>query len=85
MLPELSKDLQQIIDADPDVPPRLVDPRTSRTYILVSSEQYERIKALLEQDTSLSDIYEAQIESAMRAGWGQPMMDEYDHYDQHRR
>lgn len=35
-------------------------------------------------DNDLSDTYTAQIESAMRAGWGDPRMDEYNDYDQHR-
>jgi len=39
MTPELSKDLQQLIDAHPDAPPRVVDPRTNKAYVLVSAEQ----------------------------------------------
>jgi hypothetical protein len=85
MMPELSRDLQQIIDAHPGLPPRVVDPRTNKTYVLVSAEQYERIKALLEQDDKLSDTYPAQMESAMRAGWGDPAMDDYDRYDELRK
>jgi hypothetical protein len=84
MLPELSKDLQQMIDAHPLVPPRIVDPRTSTVYVLVSADQFERVKALLEQDENLADTYPAQIASAMRAGWGDPVMDDYDHYDERR-
>jgi hypothetical protein len=84
MTPELSKDLQQLIDAQPAVPPRIVDPRTNKAYVLVSADQYERIKALLEQDDNRSDTYEAQLDAAMRAGWGDSAMDEYDRYDEHR-
>ena len=32
----------------------------------------------------ISDTYAAQIESAMRAGWADPKMDEYNDYDIHR-
>jgi hypothetical protein len=81
---ELSKDLQQYIDAYPESPPRIVDPRTSKTYVLVPVDQYERVKSLLAQDDNLADTYPAQIEAAMRAGWGDPRMDDYDHYDEHR-
>jgi hypothetical protein len=79
---ELTKDLQAMIDAHPESPPEIVDPRTNRTYVLVSAEQYERVKALLEQDENLSDTYPAQMESAMRAGWADPAMDDYDRYDE---
>ena len=82
---ELTKDLQQIIDADPHAAPRMVDPRTNKAYVLVSAEQYERIKALLEQDDNLSDTYPAQMAAAMRAGWDDPAMDDYDRYDDHRK
>jgi len=40
---------------------------------------YERIKALLEQDDSLSDTYPAQ------AGWADSAMNDYDRYDEHRK
>ncbi len=79
---ELSKDLQAVLDAAPGSPPLIVDPRTNRTYVLVSAEQYERIRALLEQNDSLSDTYPAQLESAMRAGWADPKMDDYNRYDE---
>ena len=29
----------------------------------------------------LADTYHAQLESAMKAGWADPIMDEYNHYD----
>jgi hypothetical protein len=32
-------------------------------------------------DYQLSDTYAAQIESAMHAGWNDPLMDEYNDYD----
>ncbi|HEV7223066.1 MAG TPA: hypothetical protein VGN42_10230 [Pirellulales bacterium] len=79
---ELSQELQQALDAHPDAPPRAVDPRTNKAYVLLAAEQYERIKALLEQDDDLSHAYAAQMESAMRAGWDAPEMDDYDRYDE---
>ena len=85
MTPELTPQLQQLLDALGDAPPRIVDPRTNKAYVLVAAEQYDRIKALLERDDSLGDTYPAQTESALRAGWGDPAMDAYDHYDEHRK
>jgi hypothetical protein len=79
---ELSQDLQRALDAHPEAPPRAIDPRTNKTYVLLASEQYERLKALLDQDDDLSPTYPAQLESAMRAGWDAPEMDDYDRYDE---
>ena|SRR5579863_9990006 len=79
---ELSPELQQALDVQAEVPPRLVDPRTSKAYVLLAAEQYDRIKALLEQDDDLGQTYPAQIEAAMRAGWGDATMDDYDRYDE---
>jgi hypothetical protein len=79
---ELSLELQQELDIQADAPPRLVDPRTKKAYVLLAAEQYERVKALLEQDDDLSATYPAQMEAAMRAGWGESAMDDYDRYDE---
>ena len=81
---KLSPELQQALDVQV-APPRVVDPRTNKAYVLLAAEQYERIKALLEQDDDLSQSYPAQMEAAMRAGWGDPSMDDYDRYDDLRR
>ncbi len=82
MTPELNPELQQAVDEA--VPPLVVDPRTNKAYYLVAAEQYERIRALLEPVDTLSDTYPAQLNSAMKAGWGEPAMDDYDRYDEHR-
>lgn len=34
------------------------------------------------QEAELSETYWAQMEAAMRAGWGDPLMDDYDRYDE---
>ncbi len=81
---QLSPELQQALDTQADSPPRVIDPRTNRAYVLLAAEQYERIKALLEQDDDLSQTYPAQMESAMRAGWDAPEMADYDRYDEFR-
>jgi hypothetical protein len=70
------------IAADPDRPVRLVDPQSSRTYILLRAEEYERIQAMLEDDFSIRDTYKAQLRSALRAGWDDPAMDDYNDYDE---
>jgi hypothetical protein len=45
---ELTEQQQQALDSEPEHPPRLVDPRTNTTYLLVRAEEYERIREALE-------------------------------------
>jgi antitoxin (DNA-binding transcriptional repressor) of toxin-antitoxin stability system len=40
------------------------------------------VLSILEDD--LAETYKAQMESALEAGWNNPLMDEYDNYDAHR-
>ena len=78
---ELSNDLRQAVDAE-GTPLKIVDPRTGNVYVLVNQSIFERVQSLLSDD--LAETYPAQIESAMRAGWDDPAMDEYSDYDRHR-
>ncbi len=63
---ELTPQQLQAIDASPQ-PAELVDPRTKKTYMLVGSQTYERIKNLLTKDESL-DMRQVAVlvEQAMR-------------------
>ena len=78
---ELSQDQSRAIDVT-GTPLEMVDPRTGSVYILVRQDSFARVRTLVEDD--LAETYPAQIESAMRAGWDDPAMDEYNDYDQHR-
>ena len=87
MTPELTPDLRQAVhQASGNQPLRLIDPETNTVYVLVPAEQYDRSQAELHaaQD-ALSDTYAAQTEAALRAGWGQPEMSQYDHYDENQK
>ena len=79
---ELSNDLRQAVDAE-GTPLKIVDPRTGNVYVLVNQTVFERVQSLLADD--LAETYPAQMESAMRAGWDDPVMDEYNDYDRHRK
>ncbi|MEX2172000.1 MAG: hypothetical protein WD851_21950 [Pirellulales bacterium] len=79
---EISSDLRQAVDLE-GTPLKLVDSRTGGVYVLVDESTFERVQAALSDD--LAETYRAQIESAMRAGWEDPIMDEYNDYDRHRK
>jgi len=82
MVVPLPEELRTVLVAHPGAAVELVDERTRSAYVLVPAEEFERLKTAAEDD--LSDTYAAQVESAMRAGWGDPRMDEYNDYDAHR-
>lgn len=48
---ELTEQQLKAMDADPE--PRLLDPRTKKTYVLVGAEVYDRLQRLLCQDDDL--------------------------------
>lgn len=80
---EFTAEQQQALDAVPG-PLRILDPRTNQTYVLVRTEIYERVRALLEDDFSAEDAFQAQIESAAAAGWDDPTLDVYNELDPRR-
>jgi hypothetical protein len=78
----LPDELRTVIVAHPGVPVELVDEQTHTAYVLLPAEQFQRMRAASEDE--LEDTYATQVESAMRAGWDDPRMDEYNEYDAHR-
>lgn len=47
---------------------------------------FDRIKGIIpENDYILADTYRAQLDAAMKAGWSDPAMDDYNNYDLHRK
>ena len=82
MTVKLPDELRTVISAHPGEALELVDECTQTAYVLVPADEFHRLKTVAEDD--LSDTYAAQMESAMRAGWDDPRMDEYNDYDAHR-
>jgi len=81
----LTEEQSQALDRAAGTPPSVIDPRTRKTYVLLSEEVFERIKGIvLDGADSLSDTFRAQFDSAMKAGWNDPAMDDYNDYDAHR-
>jgi len=78
---QFSNDQWQAVDAE-GTPLKMVDPRTGNTYVLIEQAIFEKLQSIFDGD--LADTYSAQVESAMRAGWDDPVMDEYNDYDRHR-
>ena len=47
---------------------------------------FDRIKGVIPQDDYVfADTYRAQLDRAMKAGWSDPAMDDYNNYDLHRK
>ena len=75
---ELSELQQRALDAHPDKPLELVDPRTRQNYVLLPADWYARLKAVLEQDRLTEDERRAILQRVWRrAGWDDPGMDDY--------
>ena len=47
---ELTPQQQQALDTKEESPPRVIDPRTNTTYILLPEVDYESIRELLEEE-----------------------------------
>ena len=84
MTATLSIKLQSAVAASGDDPVRVIDPRTQRVYVLIASEQYDRLTAFWDlSPVSLEEQEQAIRDAGARAGWDDPAMDVYDHYDEH--
>jgi hypothetical protein len=47
---QLTEQQQHELDAAQECPPRVVDPRTDATYVLVRADEYESIREILEDE-----------------------------------
>jgi hypothetical protein len=79
----LTPEQQQALDAEPGTP-RVIDPRTNATFVLLPSEVFERLHRLLDDDFTSEDAFQAQIESAAAAGWDDPALGIYNDLDPRR-
>lgn len=81
----LNPEQREAIESHAGGPLYVLDAEHKRTYVLVSAEAYQRIRALLGDDEfEVSDAYAAQSAAAGAAGWDDPEMDAYNEYDKHR-
>lgn len=75
---ELTEHQQAVLDTA-ELPPRVLDPRTSRAYVLVAAELYDRLKDLLDPGPLSEDERRIILQGVWRrANWDDPRMDDYD-------
>jgi hypothetical protein len=85
MTPNLTNEQREVLQSQHGNPVPVIDEQTRRVYYIISSEQYEMVKALLAEDAfDPREIYPLISKTAGEAGWDDPAMDAYDHYDEHR-
>ncbi|HEX3654807.1 MAG TPA: hypothetical protein VHY91_23210 [Pirellulales bacterium] len=81
----LTEQQREAVLAHAGAPVPVVDQQTKRVYYIISAEQFDRMRALLvEEEFSPRELYPLIAKSARDAGWNDPAMDAYDHYDEHR-
>lgn len=62
-------------------PAYIVDPRTKATFVLLSTAQYDKFRALLnDEQLDISQAYPLMDEVARSEGWDDPEMDVYDQF-----
>jgi hypothetical protein len=85
MTARLSPEIREALQAQGQAPLELVDPATNERYVLLSHDQYERIKWIVtEEPLSQADQQWLLGEAGRRAAWDDPAMDAYDRYDEER-
>lgn len=81
----LNSDQREAIKAHAEGPVYVVDSETERTYVLISAEDWQRVRSLLGDDQfDAADAAAAQSAAAHTTGWDDPDMEVYDEYDAHR-
>ena len=68
---ELSEEQRRAVRAHPDEPLQLVDSSTQSTFVLLSTDLFDRIKGLVydDSDFSITEAYPLLDRMASQAGW----------------
>jgi hypothetical protein len=61
---ELTPQQQQALDSKNESPPRVIDPRTNTTYILVPEVDHQSIRELLEEERRQQAIHAVALRNA---------------------
>jgi hypothetical protein len=83
MILRMTDQIRLAIESQNGVPLQMVDEATQRVYYVVASEQFEALCASVDPFTP-RDLYPLIAKSAAASGWNDPIMDEYDNYDENR-
>ena len=75
---ELTEQQMQAFENPEAIPPRIVNPRTKETFVLLSVEEYERLRESEYDDSPLTreELHSLAWEAGKHLGWED--MDEYD-------
>ena len=83
MVALLSEQQRQGLQAEPEGLLAVLDEQTQRRYYLVPAEKVDRLWPLLaDGEFDPRETYPLIAKTAAAAGWADPLMDEYDHYDE---
>jgi len=62
---QLTPQQQQVLDTQAEGPPRVIDPRTNVSYVLVPETDYETIRELLDDERRQQAIHAIALRNAM--------------------
>jgi len=62
---QLTPQQQQVLDTQAEGPPRVIDPRTNVSYVLVPETDYETIRELIDDERRQQAIHAIALRNAM--------------------
>ena len=67
------------------LPVAVLDEQSQKVYYLISAEEFEKVRPLfVEEQFQPRELYPLIAKTAAEAGWNDPAMNAYDHYDEQR-
>ena len=78
---EISIQQHDAIEASGQEPVRAIDPATQAEYVILRAEAFDRIMAMISDETWSENAYAAALPVLARDGWDDPRMDVYNELD----
>ena len=79
----LTEAQRQIVQSGSGFPVEMIDEQTKQVYYLITSSQFQRLQSLLaDEPHDPRDLYPLIARTAAEAGRNDPLMDDYDRYDE---